>query len=164
MPGYWLLCFGVAVGVVSGLLGLGGGILLIPGLVLLFGFSQAEAQGTSLAVMIPPIGIFAAAVYYQHGFIRLPVVGFVAAGFMIGAYFGARLLPHVPLSVLRPTFGVLLLYLGFSFVLRPGEGQAVVALPAGIATMLSAVIAKVLRRPSAAKRLPPPTDDVEYHI
>lgn len=49
---------------------------------------EAEAQGTSLAVMILPIGIFAARVYYQHGFVRLPVVGFIALGFMIGAYFG----------------------------------------------------------------------------
>lgn len=58
-------------------------------------YSQAEAQGTSLAVMIPPIGIFAAMVYYQHGFVCLPVVGFIAVGFMIGAYFGARFVPQV---------------------------------------------------------------------
>ena len=74
----WLLLvlFGVAIGVLSGMLGIGGGVALVPGLILLFGFSQAEAQGTSLAVMIPPVGIFAAMVYYDHGFVRLPVVGF----------------------------------------------------------------------------------------
>lgn len=165
MLGFSLLAFGIFVGVVSGLLGLGGGILLIPGLVLLFGFSQAEAQGTSLAVMIPPIGIFAAAVYYQHGFIRLPVVGFVAIGFMLGAYFGARLLPYVPLTLLRTAFGVLLLYLGFTFVLRTGDSRTVVALPAALATIVSALIGRVYRRRVIAKRtLPPPAGDLEYHI
>ena len=165
MLGFSLLAFGIFVGVVSGLLGLGGGILLIPGLVLLFGFTQAEAQGTSLAVMIPPIGIFAAAVYYQHGFIRLPVVGFVACGFMLGAYVGARLLPHVPLTLLRTAFGVLLLYLGFTFVLRTGDSRTVVALPAALATLVSALVGRVFRRRAMAKKvLPPPAADVEYHI
>src|SRR5262245_27323466 len=74
-----LFLFGVAIGVVSGLLGIGGGILLVPGLMLLFQFSQQEAQGTSLAALIPPIGIFAAIVYYQNGHVRLPVAGAVAA-------------------------------------------------------------------------------------
>lgn len=98
---FWLLLFGAAIGAVSGLLGIGGGVLLIPGLVMLFGFSQAEAQGTSLAVLIPPIGIFAAMVYYQHGMVRLPVVGFIALGFMLGAYCGARFVPHASPTHLR---------------------------------------------------------------
>ncbi|HZN36271.1 MAG TPA: TSUP family transporter, partial [Pirellulaceae bacterium] len=69
----YLFLFGVAIGIVSGLLGIGGGILLVPGLMLLFQFSQQEAQGTSLAVLIPPIGIFAALVYIQNGDVKLPV-------------------------------------------------------------------------------------------
>lgn len=67
MSWFLLLAFGVCVGILGGLLGIGGGVVLVPGLILLFGFSQQEAQGTSLAVMIPPIGLFAAMVYYQHG-------------------------------------------------------------------------------------------------
>ncbi len=164
---YWfgLMLFGVAIGVVSGLLGIGGGILLIPGLMLLFGFSQAEAQGTSLAVLIPPIGIFAALVYYQHGFVRLPVVGLIAVGFMIGAYFGARLVPHVSPSHRRLAFGALLLYLGFVFVLNPSDIRAGVALPAGFAAMISTVLARLVRRQATPKKpLPPPGSDHEYHI
>lgn len=162
---FWLLLFGVAIGVVSGLLGIGGGILLIPGLMLLFGYSQAEAQGTSLAVMIPPIGIFAAMVYYQHGFVRLPVVGFIAVGFMIGAYFGAKLVPHVSPTHLRLAFGVLLLYLGFVFVLNPSNGQKSVALPAGLAAVFSAVVGWFIwRRVTPKKALPPPSNDHEYHV
>ena len=162
---FWLLLFGAAIGAVSGLLGIGGGVLLVPGLVLLFGFSQTEAQGTSLAVLIPPIGIFAALIYYQHGFVRLPVVGLMAVGFMLGTYFGARLVPHVSPSVLRLAFGLLLLYLGFVFVLNPSDRRTGVALPAGVAAVLSAVVARFFRRRVTPKRsLPPPSGDHEYHI
>ncbi len=162
---FWLLLFGATIGVVSGLLGIGGGILLIPGLMLLFGFSQSEAQGTSLAVMIPPIGIFAAIVYYQHGFVRLPVVGFIALGFMIGAYFGAKLVPQVPPMYLRLSFGVLLLYLGFTFVFNPSNARIEVALPAGLGALVTTVMARVFRRRLMPRQtLAPPSTDHEYHI
>lgn len=161
----WLLLFGGAIGVVSGMLGIGGGVLLIPGLVLLFGFSQVEAQGTSLAVLIPPIGIFAAMVYYQNGFVRLPVIGCIAVGFMLGAYFGARFVPYLSPTYLRLTFGFLLLSLGFSYVLNPSERQIGVALPAGVAAMISTLMARFYRRRFTPKRtLPPPSSDHEYHI
>ena len=162
---FWLFLFGITIGVVSGLLGIGGGVLLVPGLVLLFGFSQTEAQGTSLAVLIPPIGIFAAVIYYQHGFVRLPVVSLIAIGFMLGAYFGASLVPHISLSVLRLAFGLSMLYLGFVFVLNPSDSRTAVALPAGVAAVLSAFVARFLRRRVTPKRsLPPPSGDHEYHI
>ena len=162
---FWLLLFGVGIGVVSGLLGIGGGILLIPGLMLLFGYSQAEAQGTSLAVMIPPIGIFAALVYYQHGFVRFPVVGCIAVGFMLGAYIGARFVPHFSPTHLRLAFGILLIYLGFVFVLNPSDSRTGVALPAGVAAIISTFMARVYRRRVRPKTaLPPPSSDHEYHI
>ncbi len=81
-----LFVFGIVIGLCSGLLGIGGGVLLVPGLVLLFGFSQQEAQGTSLAVLVPPIGLFAAIVYYHHGYLRLPAIGWVAAGFLLAHF------------------------------------------------------------------------------
>lgn len=155
----WLLAFGVAIGMVSGLLGIGGGILLIPGLMLLFGFSQQAAQGTSLAALIPPIGLFAALVYYRAGHVQVPVAGMIALGFALGAYLGANLLPYVPLAVLRVSFGVLLLYVGFMFIASTG-GQAAAALPAGVATVVSALIAFALRRKRSPAAPPPP----EYHI
>lgn len=164
---FWigLLLFGTVIGVISGMLGIGGGVLLVPGLVLLFGFSQAEAQGTSLAVLIPPIGLFAAIVYYQHGFIRLPVAGLIAAGFMLGAYCGARFVPHISPSYLRLAFGVVLLFLGFVFVLNSNDTRSGVALPAGLAALIATVMARILRRQAAPKQpLPPPSGDQEYHI
>lgn len=156
-----LFLFGATVGVVSGLLGIGGGVLLVPGLVLLFGFSQPEAQGTSLAVLALPILIFAAVVYYQNGHVRLPVAGVVAAGFAVGAYAGARFVPHVPAIYLRTGFGGLLLYLGFLFVVSPATGRSAAALPAGVAAVVTAVLGFVLRRKRQAR---PTREDVEYHI
>jgi uncharacterized membrane protein YfcA len=162
-----LLLFGAAIGVISGMLGIGGGIVLVPGLMLLFGFSQQEAQGTSLAALIPPIGIFAAMVYYQNGYVKIPVAGAVAAGFMFGALGGALLLPRVPIQSLRLAFGGLLLYLGLSFVFFgfPPKGIRMAALPAGVAAVLVAVGAWLRGKwgPPRA-RLPSPDANTEYHI
>jgi uncharacterized membrane protein YfcA len=162
-----LLLFGACIGVMSGMLGIGGGIILVPGLMLLFGFSQQEAQGTSLAALIPPIGIFAAMVYYQNGYVKIPVAGAVAVGFMFGALGGALLLPRVPIEWLRLAFGGLLLYLGCSFVFFgfPAKSISMAALPAGISAVLVALSAWLRGRlgPPLTK-LPAPDAQTEYHI
>ena len=162
----WLFLFGASVGTVSGLLGIGGGVLLVPGLMLLFGFSQSEAQGTSLAVLIPPIGIFAALVYIQHGYVKLPVAGWVAFGFAVGAFLGAKLVPHLSPEFLRVSFGGLLLYLGFTFVFSSGSPRPQTALPAGLATLAAWVVSRVSRQPPKPDRTPPkpPSDDIGYQI
>lgn len=160
-----LFLFGVFVGVLSGLMGIGGGIVLVPGLMLLFGFSQPEAQGTSLAVLIPPVGIFAAFVYYEHGYVRIPVVAWIAVGFLVGAFFGAKLVPHVPPEALRLAFGALLLYLGFTFVFAPASPRPVAALPSAIATIASLLLSRLRRTPPPSRLRPPiPGDDIEYRI
>lgn len=66
---YWLL--GFAIGGISGLIGIGGGVLITPALIYLFGFSQYEAQGTTLALLVPPIGILGAWTYYQRGYVDI---------------------------------------------------------------------------------------------
>ena len=154
MNGILRLAFGAAVGILSGLLGIGGGVVLVPGLILFFGFTQPEAQGTSLAVMIPPIGIFAAAIYYPHGYVRLPVVGLVAVGFMLGALVGAKLVPQLPLELLRVAFGVLLLYLGFAFVLGSKGTPALTSRTVLLGTLASSLIAYLVGRKSMK---PPPS-------
>jgi uncharacterized membrane protein YfcA len=162
-----LIGFGIAIGVFSGLLGIGGGIMLVPGLMLLFQFSQQEAQGTSLAAMIPPIGIFAALVYYRNGFVQIPVAGAVAGGFMVGAYLGALALPHVPVRLLQLGFGGLLLYVGLSFLFAgsPTTDFRNAALPAGVTALLVAIRAWLRGKPAAVvEKLPPPDDRTEYHI
>jgi uncharacterized membrane protein YfcA len=163
----FLVLFGAAIGFISGMLGIGGGVILVPGLMLLFGFTQQEAQGTSLAALIPPIGIFAAMVYYQHGYIKIPFAAAVAAGFMLGAYGGALLLPRIPLPILRLAFGTLLLYVGSSFVFVgfPPKTTFAAALPAGIAAVLAALGAWLGgKRPTRAVSLHAPDGQTEYHI
>src|SRR4051812_15480824 len=103
-----LLLLGAAVGGLSALLGVSGGIVLVPALMILFGLSQTEAQGTSLAT-IPFGAIVAAVIYHQSAPLRANVVVAVAAGFVVGAFLGAGLIPHVPEAGLRLAFGGLLL-------------------------------------------------------
>ena len=110
-----LLLLGMAVGVLSAIMGIGGGIVLVPALMILFGLSQTEAQGTSLAT-IPFGAIIAAMIYNQSVSLRLNVIMAIAIGFVVGAYFGAKLAPQVPETSLRLAFGGLLLYLGALFV------------------------------------------------
>ena len=112
-----LFLFGAAVGSLSGVLGIGGGVVLVPGLMLLFGLTQPEAQGTSLAVLVPPIGIFAAIIYYRNGYVELPLAAWLASGFVVGACVGAKAVPYLPPNVLRVSFGAILLWLGFSFTI-----------------------------------------------
>lgn len=156
--------FGGFVGVLSGLLGIGGGILLVPGLIYLFGFTQPEAQGTSLAVLIPPIGIFAALVYYQNGYIRFPVVGVVALGFVLGAFAGAKFVPYVPLSWLRLGFGGLLLWTGWLFIIKPAHGRSSAMLSTGFAAFVTLLLGLFVRRTRTRLPPPPPGEELEYHI
>jgi uncharacterized protein len=159
-----LLVFGAFIGLFSGMLGIGGGIILVPGLMLLFGFSQQEAQGTSLAALSMPIFVFAAVVYHNYGYVKLPATAAIAVGIMLGAYFGARLIPHVPHAWLRLAFGGVLLYVGLLFVFGPYLPRSAAALPAGVALVIAAIGAWLRGKKSATMKLPPPDPQTEYHI
>ena len=100
---------GVFAGVVGGMVGIGGAILMIPALVFFMGFSQQMAQGTTLAAMIPPIGLLAAYAYYQKGFVNIPVAACIAAGFLIGGFFGGKLSVQIDATILRKGFALFLL-------------------------------------------------------
>jgi uncharacterized membrane protein YfcA len=99
----------VVAGIFSGLIGIGGGIIIVPALVLLFGLSQHTAQGTTLALMIPPIGLLAALAYYKQGFVDLKVAAFICVGFFIGGLLGAKFAIGIPETILKRIFGVVLL-------------------------------------------------------
>ena len=103
------LVLGLVAGVLSGLMGIGGGIIIIPALVLIFGFSQQLAQGTTLALMVPPIGLLAAWAYYKAGFVDIRVAVFICLGFFVGGFLGAKCATAIPEQVLRKLFGLLLL-------------------------------------------------------
>ncbi len=108
----WLvLCLflGLAAGILSGLVGIGGGVVIVPALVMLLGFSQQRAQGTTLALMVLPIGAFAALTYYRQGFVDARVAAYICLGFVIGGYFGARIATALPSASLEKIFGATLL-------------------------------------------------------
>lgn len=107
----WILValLGLAAGVASGLFGVGGAIVIIPGLVLLAKLPQHTAHGTSLAALLLPVGILGALEYYKRGQVNLAFAAVVAVGLLIGAYFGARLAGAMSEAMLRKAFGIFLL-------------------------------------------------------
>jgi uncharacterized membrane protein YfcA len=107
-----LLLIGLIAGIASGLFGIGGGVLIVPGLVFLLGFSQHTATGTSLAILLPPVGIAAVLEYYRHGNVDLKAAFVVAAALLVGAWFGALLANHLKGPYLRLAFGIFVVGLG----------------------------------------------------
>jgi uncharacterized protein len=104
-----LIVIGIVAGAMAGMLGIGGAIIMIPALVYFLGLSQQMAQGTSLAVMLPPIGILAAYNYYKAGHVDLRFALILAATFLIGSYFGSKFALTLPQATLRKVFGVIML-------------------------------------------------------
>lgn len=100
---------GLLAGVLSGLLGLGGAIVIIPALVMFLGYSQQMAQGTTLIMMVLPVGALAAWQYYQQGYVELKTALILAATFFVGGYFGAKFAMHIPQEIMKKVFAVVLL-------------------------------------------------------
>ena len=116
MESWGVLALGLAVGAVSGVLGIGGGLLMIPGLVYLCGFAQQKAQGTTLAALVPPVGLLAALQYYRQGFVDIWAAVWLAAGFAVGAFISAGFIEYINAALLRQAFGMFLLYVGMRMV------------------------------------------------
>ena len=108
-----LVLIGLVTGAFSGMLGLGGGLVIIPALIYIFGFSQHMANGTSLAMMLPPIGVFAAYNYFKAGQVNLKYAIILAVAFMIGSYFTSKIAVKIPENILRKTFSIFLLLVAF---------------------------------------------------
>ena len=117
-----LIFLGLCIGTISGMIGIGGGVLVIPLLILFFGFSQERATGTSLAMLLPPIGIFAVLTYARAGNISWATAGLLAAGFAIGAYAGALIVNGgwINRNALRITFALFLIYVAANMLFRKG--------------------------------------------
>lgn len=105
-----LVLFGILVGVFSGVMGLGGGSVMIPIMVLALAMTQQTAHGTSLAVMIPPVTLPAVIKYYREGNVDLRVAGWMALGVLAGTYFGAMIANSLPKEALKLVFGFVLIY------------------------------------------------------
>ncbi|MBV1707566.1 MAG: sulfite exporter TauE/SafE family protein [Hyphomicrobiales bacterium] len=113
-----LLALGIAAGALSGLTGMGGGTILVPVLLYVFRFSIHEAQGTTLALMVPPIGLVAAYEYFQKGYVNVTAAVLIALGFLAGSVFGAKLEFVLPADVLRRVFALLLLAVAMEMLMK----------------------------------------------
>jgi uncharacterized membrane protein YfcA len=112
-----LIVIGIITGVMAGMLGIGGAIIMTPALIFFMGFSQHMAQGTSLAVMLPPIGIIAAFNYYKAGHVNIKFAIILAVCFLVGSYFGSKLAVNIPQTMLKKIFGILLLLVAAKMLL-----------------------------------------------
>jgi uncharacterized membrane protein YfcA len=180
MVGYYImqillyLVIGFVIGGISGTLGIGGGVLLVPILIWMFGFDQPRATGTTLAILVPPIGLLAAWKYYVQGLIDLEAAAWIACAFAIGAYGGASIVTYIPVSVLRLGFGLLLIYVGMRFILASSSEAASAALglaAVGIAWLvywgLRVLGLRHLPKPGltqAIHRIHQSRGEIDYHI
>ncbi|MFZ1979044.1 MAG: TSUP family transporter [Bacteroidota bacterium] len=110
------ILLGLLAGIFSGLIGIGGGIIIVPSLVILFGLTQHQAQGTTLAMMIPPIGILAAWTYYKQGNVDIKIAALIAAGFFFGSLLGAKISIGLSDAVLQKVFGTALLLISLKMI------------------------------------------------
>jgi uncharacterized membrane protein YfcA len=152
------LLIGLGIGIVGGMVGIGGGVLLVPALTLLFGMNIRQAAGISLAVLVFPVTLPGAWKYYQQGHLTregLTSAALLAVTFALGSYLGAHLQHRLDEHILRIIFGLLMLYVGMR-VLLYGSSEAVHA-AAGLTTLLLAWIAFLALRGLGRKHLPPPS-------
>jgi len=111
-----LILIGLGAGILSGLIGVGGGIIIVPGLIYVLGFSQQQAQGTSLGLLLLPVGIFAVINYYNKGHIDLKVVLIMSIAFAIGGFIGSKWALAISQQSLRKIFAIILFYVGFNML------------------------------------------------
>lgn len=114
---YLYIITGLIAGIAGGFLGIGGGTIIIPVLVYLAGFTQHQAQGTTLAMMIPPVGLLAAIKYYQTGNVDIKAAALICAGFFIGGFLGASFAIPIPDQLLKKIFGVYLILIASKMIL-----------------------------------------------
>jgi uncharacterized membrane protein YfcA len=160
------LVTGFAIGVSSGLLGIGGATILVPALILLFKFSQPQAAGTSIGALVPPIGIFAAIQYWRAGYLDVRIAALVATGFVFGAFAGATAVPYVPQTWLRRAFATLMVFVALDMMFADPSKPSHAVLPGAVGAAVLWIVYGVRRmfgRASKPPKRPPPPGDV-WHI
>lgn len=117
-----IILIGIAAGMLSGLVGVGGGIIIVPALVYFIGFSQKTAQGTSLGLILLPVGILAVLQFYKQGHIDVKVVGILAIGFLAGSYFGSKIALSLPDDTVKKIFAVLMIIIALKMLFFDKSG------------------------------------------
>lgn len=110
------ILIGIAAGILSGMFGIGGGIIIVPALIYLCGFSQLKAQGTSLAVLLPPVGILAFIQYYKKGQVNVQAGILIVIFLVAGSVFGAKFAQNLPTDILKKGFGVLMILISLKMI------------------------------------------------
>lgn len=121
-----LVLIGLAAGMLSGLVGVGGGIIIVPALIYFLGFSQKMAQGTSLGILLLPVGILAVSQFYKQGYVDVRSVFIVAVAFLAGGYFGSKIALSLSQETVKKVFAVLMLVISIKMLFLdkhiPDEG------------------------------------------
>jgi uncharacterized membrane protein YfcA len=112
----WLLIIGLGAGILSGMVGIGGGIVLVPALVMLLHFNQHQAQGTVLAMLMFPVVALGVLNYYKGGFVDFKVAILLGLGFVLGSWLGSKLAVQTPEFWLKKVFGVIILLISLKMI------------------------------------------------
>lgn len=110
------IVIGLLAGILSGMFGIGGGIIIVPALVYLCGFDQLKAQGTSLAIMLPPVGILAFIEYYKRGQVSVKAGILICIFLIVGSLFGAKIANSIPISTIKKGFAVLMILISIKML------------------------------------------------
>lgn len=126
-----LLLIGIAAGMLSSMVGIGGGLVIVPALVLLLGFDQKMAQGTSLALLMLPLGILGVMVYNKGGHVRWPYALIMASTFIVGSYLGAKLVDKMETETVKKIFAVFMIVIALKYLFldKPKKNTSVPNLP-----------------------------------
>ena len=108
---------GLLAGILSGMFGIGGGIIIVPALIYLCGFDQLKAQGTSLAIMLPPVGVLAFIEYYKRGQVNIKAGILICIFLVIGSVFGAKIANNIPISIIKKGFAILMIAISIKMIL-----------------------------------------------
>ncbi|HMI78450.1 MAG TPA: sulfite exporter TauE/SafE family protein [Ferruginibacter sp.] len=122
-----IILVGIAAGILGGLVGVGGGIIIVPALVYFVGFSQKTAQGTSLGLIMLPVGIFGVLQYYKQGHVDFRIVGILAVGFLAGSYFGSKVALSLPQETVKKVFAILMIVIAIKMLFFDRSKKTVTA-------------------------------------
>jgi len=111
-----LLLIGLFAGILSGLVGVGGGLIIVPALIFFLGYSQHQAQGTSLGLLLLPVGILAVLNYYNKGYIDIKVIAIMSIAFILGGWLGSKIALRLPADPVKKIFAVFLFYSAFKLL------------------------------------------------
>lgn len=111
-----IIVVGIAAGILGGLVGVGGGLIIVPSLVYFIGFSQKTAQGTSLGLIMLPVGILGVLQYYKQGHVDFRVVGMLAVGFLLGSFFGSKVALSLSQETVKKIFACLMILIAIKML------------------------------------------------